>query len=198
MNRRTIIAGAGAFALVVAAALAVSTAPNDTSIVDAFEVTGGVGQLVTARLMSAEVHEVRLAHELDVPYGFDDVNGTTNGVWVVVDATLTAQVQPIGTGYSELHIGDYVFKASDILPIPALTDVTYGAGVPVTGTLVFEVPSSALALPGAATATLVVRELFTAQLDSVPAIRMDLSALSIEKFATIGAAYVGDEADATR
>lgn len=198
MNRRTIAAGVGALALVAVAALAVSTAPNDTSIVDPFEVTGNIGQVVTARQVSAEVHEVRLAHELDVPYGFQEVNGTTNGVWVVVDATLTGQLDTAGTAHSELHIGDYVFLASDILPTPALTDVRYGAGVPVTGTLVFEIPSSVLSLPGAATATLVVRDLFTPQLDSVPVIRVDLSTLPIEKFATIGAAYVGDEADATK
>lgn len=197
MNGRALAGGVGALALVAIAALAVSTAPNDATIVDPFEVTGAVGQVVTARQVSAEVHEVRLVHELDVPYGFDDVNGTTEGVWVVVDATLTAQAQPIGTGFSELHIGDYVFRASDILPTPALTDVRYGAGVPVTGTLVFEVPAFVVSLPGAANATLVVRDLLTPQLDSVPVIRLDLSGLTVEKFATIGAAYVDDEADVT-
>lgn len=178
----------GAVALLLASGVAVATAPGNARIIAPLLVRGGVGDTMTGRTLIAEVTQVRLAEALDVKYR-DAGDTSTDGVWVVVDATLTATEKILGFTDAELRIGDVIFTPSHVLPSPTLMTLRYGAGIPEHGSLVFEIPLSALDQPGASAALLVFRN---DNLDSTPALQVDLTALEIEPRVRVDEIYVAD------
>lgn len=184
MNRLAGWAAAIGVLGVTAAVVAVTPTDMTTSI----EVRGEVGQLIHSRLADVTVLDVRLTHRLDVTY--DEVDGTTDGVWVVVDAVVTPNLERLSLGDSILRIGGTTYGVSDILGIDDLRNQPYGAGITLQGPLVFELPASALEAPGARSATILITPSADSRLDSVPVVVVDLTALEIAPSIDIGVAFV--------
>jgi hypothetical protein len=97
-------------------------------------------------------------------------------VWVVIDLTVTSNVAHTDLSYTELRIDGITYGTYE-LPYPNLTFTSHGAGVPVAGSLVFEVPKSALEGNGLHGATLFFQTTLGVQLDDVAEVTVDLSGL---------------------
>lgn len=165
-----------ALALLGVAGFAVATAPDSKRVTAPFEIHAAVGETVEAREFSVRVDGVRVAETLAASYAFDEPNMTTDGGWVVVDTTIVVRSGYITLSSARLRIGDYVFAGSDILPTPRLIDFYQSSpGLPVTGSLVFEVPTFALELPEAQNAVVEFSTQVTPSLDTVAMIRVDVS-----------------------
>ena len=165
-------------AALVGAGVLVAGAPDNEDITGPFLVRGGVGDTVSGRELTAVVTSVELTKRLDIKY--QDVGDTsTDGVWVVVDTVLTARYDTVVLNDAELWIDDVRYGVSDVLPAPTSLQLTFGAGIPQRGSLVFEIPLSALDAPGATQASIVLFSTSDARLDSFPAIVTDLTGLPI-------------------
>jgi hypothetical protein len=175
--------------------VAVATAPNGTAVLEPFAAYAGPDGIADGRRVSAQVLDVRLAERITPDYGFDEPSYDTTGVWVVVECVVTAREDYTALDYVELEIGERVFRTIDILPAPNLTVLPYGAGVPMRGALVFEVPESALTEAGASGAHIVFNTSVDNRLDSLAVAVVDLSALTVEPEALVGAAHVPDGDD---
>ena len=173
------VAGIAIGALLVGSALAVATAPDNDGVIAPFPVYGALGDSVSGRTLTVTVNSVELTDSLLVKYR-DIPAITTGGVWVVVDATTTARLAPAGLTHMELHIGDISYQVADVLPAPTPLQLNYGPGVPQRGSLVFEVPRSALDAAGAARASLVFLPQLDSSLDSVPVVVVDLTGLDVK------------------
>jgi hypothetical protein len=172
------LAGAAIAAALVGSAVLVASAPDNDGITAPFFVRGGVGDTVSARNLTAVVESVSLTDYLDVRYN-DAGDTSTDGVWVVVDTVLTARLDTTILNAAELWIGDVRYRVSDILPAPTPLQLSYGAGIAERGSLVFEIPLSALDAPGASRASIVLFDKGDARLDSVPVVVVDLTQLEI-------------------
>lgn len=191
MRPRRAFSIAGAAALLAVAAFAVATAPDDDGITATFPVHGTIGETVTSRELSVKVNSVELATRLDVVY-HDASNTTTDGVWVVVDTTITSRLGDLLMSYVELQVGDVTYRVSDILSAPSIINLPYGAGIPVHGTLVFEVPKSAITASRADHATIAFNYRIDPLLDTIPVVTVDLTSLDVEQSARIEEPYVAD------
>ena len=183
MNR--VVSWLGAAMLLVIAGVAVATAPQEGTLAAPFRVVGEPGDVITTRSLTVEVKEVRIARELDLPYDSSGIR--TGGVWVIVDAVITPSLGTVSTTYAGLVIGDVTYRVES-LPYPSLERIPYGAGVPVRGSLAFEVPESAL--NGADRAEVWVNTKNNLQLDSVAVVIIDLSAVPVDSRAIIDGAFV--------
>lgn len=178
MTARGWLAGIAIVAALAGSAVLVASAPDNEGITAPFFIRGGVGDTVSGRNLTAVVESVGLTRYLDVKY--KDVGDTsTTGVWVVVDAVLTARRDTVILSTAELWIGDVRYRVSDILPAPTPLQLSYGADIPQRGSLVFEIPLSALDAPGASQAQVVLFDKTDTRLDSYPVIVVDLTGLEI-------------------
>ena len=191
--RRGILTGVAAGLALAAAAVAVGTAPDSDRIVEPFLVTAEVGEVATGRLLSAEVSGVTLARTIVVKYRQDAAPINTDGVWVVVDATVTPQLDILTLTSAQLRIGNVHYGVSSLLPEPTMLTQGYGAGIPQRGDLVFEIPRSALDAPGATSASIVFLPVVLPRLDTVPAIVVDLTRLEVGDTARIDPVVVVDQ-----
>lgn len=173
-----------ALVALLVAGVAVVTAPDDQEEFAPIDRRGAVGETVAARALDVRVDDVRVARGLepapDAVAGETPDTGT-RGAWVVVDATVTWNIEAGSLGYSVLRIGDREYRAADILPQPSLLGLPMQAGVPVSGSFVFEVPRSALDDPGAARAELRSRFAVEAGPDTVPVVEIDLADAPVEE-----------------
>lgn len=183
-------------ALLLAAGVAVASAPDADQIVAPFRVDGAVGDDVYSRTMVVRVDDVSLAQQVDAAYATSTSSDggplSTEGVWVVVDTTVSSRIGSLTLNRVEMLIGDVRYRVYGSLPDPALTLLPYGAGVPMSGPLIFELPAGALEDPGAADADILFLPSIEAQLDTVADIRVDLTALPIERRVTLDEARVVD------
>ena len=191
MTRRW-VAGLAVGALLAGSAIAVATAPDNDAVVAPFLIAGRIGEPMSGRVLTVTVNSVELADVLQVRYR-DVPDLETSGVWVVVDATVTARLDTEVLSNSELDIGGVRYRVSDALPAPTPLQLSYGADVPQRSTLVFEIPRSALEAAGASRASVVFLHRTDAQLDSVPVVVVDLSSLDIQRSARIDEVWVIDQ-----
>lgn len=190
MRGRTALAAVAAVLALAGTVAAVATAPDTDAITAVFPVRGGLGDSMTARQLSATVTAVRVVKSLKIGYSSAAGSTATDGVWVVVDADVTPRLGTLVLGNSTVTIDGIAYRASDILPAPSLASLPYGAGVPMHGTLVFELPASALKSPGAKHAEIAFVPSIDSRLDSVPTATVDLSGASVDARAVIDAPYV--------
>jgi len=171
----------GAIAAVVAlvaTGAAVASAPDGPATIAPLYVDGDVGETISSRLLTVTVHGAQLADELVVKYRDDAGDTTTDGVWVVIDATITMEQGYIVLTNTELRIGDRLFRVSEVAPSPSILVPEESSGIPQRGPFVFEVPLSALDDPAAAHAQVLFNPSAETRLDSVAAITVDLSSLA--------------------
>lgn len=176
-----------ALGLVVAASIAVATAPQEGTLAGPFVRTGVEGQVLHTRALDVEVTGVRLTTELNLAY--DETRLGTDGVWVVVDLIVTSNIDSVRLSYTELHLNGVAYGTYS-LPNPAMDFITYGAGVPVKGSLVFELPSSALEGGGLTDARVYLQAGVSVQLDDIPEVIVDLSDLEVVRSEIIDEAVV--------
>jgi hypothetical protein len=167
-----------AVGVVLVASIAVATAPQDGTIADPFVRTGAEGDLVHARTFDVEVTGTRVAEELNLQY--DETRLGSDGAWVIVDLVVTSNTGSVQLAYTELRIDGIAYRTRG-LPHPAMDFLSYGAGVPVKGSLVFEVPASALEGPGLDAATVYFQSGVAVQLDDIPEVIVDLSGLDVAR-----------------
>lgn len=167
-----------ALGLVVVASIAVATAPQAGTIADPFVRTGTVGEVVHSRMLDVEVTSARLAEQLNLVY--DEQRLDTDGVWVIIDLIVTSNVANTPLGYTELRVDGIAYRTHD-LPYPTMTFTSFGPGVPVGGSLAFELPMSALEGAGLDAARLYLQTEVDEQLDDVPEVIVDLSDLGLAR-----------------
>lgn len=172
MSARTTTARSWATAagmLVLAWLVALGTPDRDAATAP-FAVTAQLGQEATGRNIAATITGVRMATS-----GVADGAGwTAPGTWLVVDLSAQAVSSEIGANlsYARLTLGDRSFQASE--RPRSLFRQPLAAGIPTSGTLVFELP--AVAQEGAATLSLGLS--VDPRLDSVIELPLDLATVS--------------------
>lgn len=136
----------------VAAALVVSVfAPRDVQQQEPFvSVIPALDTAVQTQKFSATVRALRLTDRVQTP----EWVGVTDGVWLVIDIEFARRLDAGGIDGS-LRIGDRDYMAS---ARPDTASISDGAisdpGLPWTGSILFELPESALSAAGADVATL--------------------------------------------
>ena len=189
-------------ALLVTAALvlsgvAVATAPDNDEIIGAIPTTAVIGSEAVTRQFTATVHEVSLADALDISYGdggFRVVNTElpTDGVWVVIDLGLTTRYRAELLQYSQLMIGGISYRASNLLPSPAVSESRFGPGIAVRGPMAFEIPRDVAESDAAKHAVIVLQAELAPQVEGVTHHPVDLTALDHESTVVLeGARIVG-------
>ncbi|SDH23048.1 DUF4352 domain-containing protein [Agrococcus jejuensis] len=170
-SARRAVTARGIAAVLVAVALAALAVgvdrlePGPTARYAPFSASGS--GLVTSGPLSVEVHDAELAATIVV----DDEVRTTNGVFVVVEATIgwTGMTDFVAR---DLLVDGRVYDASSKGPT-SFDESEPAAGLPVRGDLVFEVDPAALAADG--TVELVVSMGIDAQGDLQPQVVVPLS-----------------------
>jgi hypothetical protein len=136
----------------VAAALVVSVfVPTEVQQQQPFvSVIPSLGTEVQTHKFSATVNEVRLTNRVQTP----EWVGVTNGVWLVIEMEFARRLDAGGIDGS-LRIGERDYMASARPDTASINDGAIGdPGLPWTGSMLFELPESALSAPGADVATL--------------------------------------------
>ena len=172
MNRAVaIVAGLG---LLAAAYGVAATTPAEELVEAPFGTRGAIGEPISATHLIVTVHEVVLAHEVELGVW----RGTTSGIWFVAEATVEATVKATvveadifidGVQYPVTRRGD-----GDTVDTSS-AEVLF----PATGPLLFELPADVLELPGARTAVLQISTFGDDRLDSVIEIVVDLTTLDV-------------------
>ncbi|TBN56615.1 hypothetical protein EYE40_03945 [Glaciihabitans arcticus] len=180
------------------AGIAVASAPSLDRVVGPFELDGAVGDTISARLYSATLNEVGLAKKLDLGYadgGFSYTPSEVSSkeVFVVVDLRVTTEFDRVLLGYSQLVIDGVEYRAAPFLPGRTMLSPPGGPGIPVEGTLVFEVPSSVVESDAAAHARLHIKSQLTPQLESVPVFTIDLTGLDVERVRVLEPAEIPED-----
>jgi hypothetical protein len=175
-------------ALGVVGATAALVALTPTDMNTAMELRGQVGDRITSRTLQVEVVGVQLTERLDITY--DDLDGSTDGVWIVVDAIVAPMLDTESLDESQVRIGGTSWDASSILDTGDMRSLPYGPGVAQRGQLVFEVPRSAI--EGGPRADIVIRSSADDRLDSVAVVSVDLGALEVSPSVDIGIPAVVD------
>ena len=162
-------------ALVGAAFLVRLTEPSDEQSQEPF-VSGAVfGQQVEGRDLTFVAEDAYLADRLTS----SEWIGETEGVWVVVDATIGAK---LGTTlpYVTLRVGDLTYVISSRAGDAALGG-SLEAGLPQHGSFVFELPREVVASAEATHAVARFSNGYRVRLDSAIDLVLDLTALRHEK-----------------
>ena len=166
-----ILAGA---ALVVGALGLSMLAPTEEQMQSPYVTrVDGLGERVDLRTFSITFSGARLADRVHT----DEWSGATDGVWLIVDLTYQRALTAGGIRGS-LRIGDTRY-ATSARPDRAAVDIggTGSPGLPVAGSMLIELPRSALDAPGARDAVLRIGTDRDAFLDDVAELHLDLGSL---------------------
>jgi len=124
--------------LLVLASLAFMLAPSEERLQAPIEITVEMGETGTGRNIEATVHSVRVA-DVAKTDSFDPWTGETNGVWLIVDATVSSGVKPT-LSRIWLTVDGVTYQASTRPKSESIDSKIVSPGVPLTGSVVFEVP----------------------------------------------------------
>lgn len=166
-------------ALVGVAFLVRLTQPSDEEQQKPFVATAVFGEQAEGRDLTFEAHDAYLADRIVSP----DWVGETEGVWLVIEATIGAKLG-VANPYATVTIDGLRFTTSK-----RAEDVALGrsldAGLPQQGAFVFELPRDLA--EGEAGRHVVVRfaSAFDVRLDSAIDMTLDLGALRHERTVTI-------------
>lgn len=171
---RRVVALPVGIGLTLAAFAVASTTPSDDALQDPFPVTGQIGEVIASQHHVVTVHDAFLAREVTL----DSWDGTTSGVWLVLDATLAARVER-STVAVDLFVDGVRYSGTNRADNDTLDSRVADAGLPLVGAMLLELPAGILEAPGARSATLRVSSDGDTRLDSVVELRLDLTALEI-------------------
>ena len=164
----------GAVALLALAFLVRLTQPSDEDVEKPFVTAVTLEQPAEGRDLTLTAHDAVLSDRLTT----SDWVGETDGVWLVIDATIGSKLG-IATPEAPLTIDGVQYTASD-RPDDAALGGSLDPGLPQRGAFVFELPLSAVDGPGAAAAQVRFATAFRVRLDSAIDLSLDLTALQHE------------------
>jgi len=183
LNWRHVANGAGLVVILVLAGVVAHTTPNDEQQQAPLPVRGQVGETLSGRNIAATVDAVRVAESVEASNGWA---GPTSGVWVVVDASVEANVTESNFGYARLKVGDVTYSASTRPDRATIAATGLSVGIPWTGPLMFELPRLLVSGDAARTAELQLAVDADPRADSMLVMPVDLSAIEIEKVVETG------------
>jgi hypothetical protein len=179
-NRRAAVVVLTTVALLGGAFLVRATQPTDDQQEAPFVTTAEFGERAEGRDLELEATDAFLADRLTSP----DWIGETEGVWLVIDATIGSRFQ-IATPYATVMAGELEFSASNRPQDAALNDTLVAAGLPHSGSFVFELPRELIEGPDARHVIVRFATALDPRLDSVIDVPLDLSELRHESSATL-------------
>ena len=177
LNWRHVANGAGLVVILVIAGIVAHTTPNDEQQQAPLPVRGQVGETLSGRNIAATVDAVRVAESVEASNGWA---GPTSGVWVVVDASVEANVTESNFGYARLKVGDVTYSASTRPDRATIAATGLSVGIPWTGPLMFELPRLLVSSDASRTAELQLAVDADPRADSMLVMPVDLSAIEIE------------------
>ena len=177
LNWRHVANGAGLVVILVLAGVVAHTTPNDEQQQAPLPVRGQVGETLSGRNIAATVDAVRVAESVEASNGWA---GPTVGVWVVVDASVEANVTESNFGYARLKVGDVTYSASTRPDRATIAATGLSVGIPWTGPLMFELPRLLVSSDAARTAELQLAVDADPRADSMLVMPVDLAAIDIE------------------
>ena len=177
LNWRHVANGAGLVVILVLAGVVAHTTPNDEQQQAPLPVRGQVGETLSGRNIAATVDAVRVAESVEASNGWA---GPTSGVWVVVDASVEANVTESNFGYARLKVGDVTYSASTRPDRATIAATGLSVGIPWTGPLMFELPRLLVSSDASRTAELQLAVDADPRADSMLVMPVDLSAIEIE------------------
>jgi len=183
LNWRHVANGAGLVVILVLAGVVAHTTPNDEQQQAPLPVRGQVGETLSGRNIAATVDAVRVAESVEASNGWA---GPTSGVWVVVDASVEANVTESNFGYARLKVGDVTYSASTRPDRATIAATGLSVGIPWTGPLMFELPRPLVSGDASRTAELQLAVDADPRADSMLVMPVDLSAIEIEKVVETG------------
>lgn len=166
-------------ALVAAAFVIRLTQPSDEQRQAPFVTAAVFGQSVEGRDLVLTAHDAYRADRVTT----SSWTGLTEGVWLVVDATIGSKLG-IATPYATLTVGGIQYTSSD-RPDDAALGASIDPGLPETGSFVFELPLSAIEGPDATHAVVRFATAFQVRLDSAIDLTLDLTSLERRSSAAI-------------
>jgi hypothetical protein len=171
MKTRTAILIASGF---VAAALGLSLlAPSeDAQLAPFVQTMPASGARVDSREFSVSVTDVRLADRVQTP----EWTGMTTGVWLVVDIEFERRLDR-GPITGTFRIGDTNYSISSRADEVTIDNASSLPGISWAGSMLIELPASALDDPAAEAAVARFATQFTPDLDGVVDYSIDLPAL---------------------
>lgn len=134
----TVIRVITAIVLLALASLAFTLAPNEEQRQAPMETTIEVGGTGMGRNIEATVHDVRLAEVAETD-SYDPWIGETDGVWIIVDATVASGVSPV-LMQSWLTVDGLTYDASGRPEDDTIVGSFISPGIPRSGSVLFEVP----------------------------------------------------------
>jgi hypothetical protein len=165
-------------ALLVLAGFVTQTTPTNDEWQSPIPVPAEIGETATGRNIEATVTDVRVARAVTTSNGWA---GLTSGIWVVVDASVAAVVQdgvPLGT--AQLQIGSVAYSATLRAAPTTLADATLSTGIPLAGSLLFEIPEDVLTSAEAADTDIHLAINGDPRSDSMIVVPVDLSSIAVE------------------
>lgn len=174
MNRGlALVAGLG----LVALAFGVSaTTPTQRAVEQPFATPAVLGEEAVSRHLLVTVHDVALADVIVL----DAWTGTTSGVWLVGEATVTATTER-RTLRVEGFLGDTRYIETRRPRRGLLSSGVVEAGFPITGPFAIELPADVLDRPEATGFVVRFGAGLDSRLDGVVELRVDLTALDHER-----------------
>ena len=175
-SRRLASIGA-AVSLVALAVVVTATTPGPSVIEAPFGVpisADGSGQ---GRNLVVAVDSVQLARQVSTSGGFSGGwTGETPGIWLIVDARVSAVTDPTSMTVS-LVVDGVRYADSDRAGSGVLSSNILEPGLTIGGAVLIELPGSVLSAPGAHQATLRFATTDDPRLDSLLEVRVDLTTL---------------------
>ena len=170
--------GVGLVGVLAIAWFIAETTPTEEAWQGPIVVSGDIGETLTGRNIQAVVSEVRIAETVTASNGWA---GPTTGVWVVVDASVSAVVDDIGAslGTAGFVIDGVTYSASRRPDDGTIARAPLSTGIPLSGPLMFEVPRELVESDAATSATIQLAINGDPRADSMLVVGVDLTALPL-------------------
>jgi hypothetical protein len=157
-----------------------ATQPTDDQQEEPFVTTAQFGERAEGRDLVLQATDAYLADRVTSV----DWIGETEGVWLVIDATIGSKFA-IATPYATLMAGGLEFTSSNRPQEAALNDTVVAAGLPHSGSFVFELPSELVEGPDGRHVVVRFATTLDPRLDSVIDVTLDLSTLEHQSSAAL-------------
>lgn len=163
-------------ALLVGAALVHLVEPPEEIRQGPFEVSVQQGQNGVGRNIEVTFENLRFAETVESPDQFEPWVGETEGTWLVVDIVAQSRVEPVAVR-SVLLIDGLQISGSPRGDDAGLERAALSPGLPIAGSLLFEVPSELLELSEARVLVMVNTDW---RLDSAISFAFNPSSIEVE------------------
>lgn len=173
--RRRLVTWIAALGVIVAAGVVIALGPEEETSQSPFETAVALGEHGVGRDIEVTFESITAAQVVSTEFG--DWVGETEGVWIAVELTATS-VLDRSSVYGWLLVDDHIWDGSTRGDSDAMEGHGISAGLPETGTLLFEVPRELLET--ATNARILVANTSDWRLDSAISIAVDLTSLTVQ------------------